>query len=791
MSSGVRVKQEPPDLLQIDTGDSDGQNCDHNQTGSTEAPTPQQPQWDLKTHFPWLEPGEGASLAICCLCKKTGQENALICDLKVETLVSHAWGADHQHAERICNTEMFESVKDEATGIDAMIRHGQILGAQRDLGNVIWNQGESSPSDKYRRKFCDHWFQMFPWLLFDRDIGMMYCQVCLDHSEDRHISFVKGNNSFKKHTLQAHEGCEVHQRAMKKAGIYFPPSTGIGGKYSRSYDSPELTDSPEIFENTVNDSTDLSVRERMEREKSITLQRIEEENECDKHLDQNDSMGDHDDPSGESYISPDKKRRRFCRHWLVQFPWLKYDRDKGLLFCKICIKHNPTGSSSFIKGNNNMRLTTIQSHAFCREHQLAERADAFNKAFSAAEQDGVSNKKLMTPKQHFMLQKFLKFFPWLLHNTELNVVVCDVCQRHGTNSLYIDCTSELEYDIVRTHAESTRHMKCEQLEVDTWSAMWDTASVENRDFSLEDGLSSFALPMVSNAYNHSEEESSSTPQLNDMKEEKDKNDNVKQSSAKISELTNLNTSDSLDEDDAEDIKETPQKGPSANVPILFKISETSSDISPHITNDVAFSSGELDTSNPWSAYSAALAGLPTASFPSANIHPALLAVDDPPRRKGKYKPKKSNILPAFGTFKIKWLAEFPWLTYDPISDIMKCIYCAKYNKCTTFARGVRIFSKSGLVHHTKIAKHRDSLRKEGLPIVEYPDPIPRQRRVPRSTSEEAMDIAGLNESMDNQTDLSLHGSDDHMTGDEVAEDTGVMQEDDEGNNSSHEHNGER
>ena len=97
-----------------------------------------------------------------------------------------------------------------------------------------------------------------------------------------------------------------------------------------------------------------------------------------------------------------------------------------------------------------------------------------------------------------------------------------------------------------------------------------------------------------------------------------------------------------------------------------------------------------------------------------------------------YVRKKPPLLPAFGVFQTKWLGEFPWLHYDTQLNIMKCRLCEKHKKSLGFARGVKIFSRSYIVGHMSMKKHKEAMLAEGFTVADYPREKKRRRRAEKS-----------------------------------------------------------
>ena len=109
----------------------------------------------------------------------------------------------------------------------------------------------------------------------------------------------------------------------------------------------------------------------------------EEENQSATPAEINKNLDDSSTPvtgnsqgQEEKKTSPDKAReRKFLKHWLTLFPWLIYEEEDNIMFCRLCLKHRPGNMGTFVKGSRTFRITSIQVHASCREHQLADRME--------------------------------------------------------------------------------------------------------------------------------------------------------------------------------------------------------------------------------------------------------------------------------------------------------------------------------------------------------------------------------------------------------------------------------
>ena len=680
------------------------------------------------------------------------------------------------------------NVKEEADEDDNDVESAESL----DITNTS-SEGDIS-YDKRRRRFCHHWFSLFPWLIYDQVTQKMFCRICLKFAGNTTTSFVAGSSSFKKCTLKAHDVCEIHRNALYCARKCDPELAQMGGFYAsqplfdmppvsvntslssgqdssmesstnsnetHSYSRELLSKLAESYLGSAFPGSDITGRFIMAQPKHSRLSLVgyHDNNGNQLHFTPvnkpskntttqpciSDSSKEEDCPQPISYTvdkthktceknkmeredvtedepaddgtsdAPSDEEDGFKSEWLDLFKWLIYDDINHLLYCKACILVHSGTDNDFANGCKEINISVITNHAVSASHidavegtmsqvMEAERLREEGETVEEDEEEDVEDvedesvtndvsespppvshtvesepvKKLTTikatPKERFLVKKYLQFFPWLLYNEHVNVLVCDVCQRHGTNSLYLEVSTELEYRQLRAHMETSRHRQAEEAEVSSWHMMWDQEA---------DGLVCGAV-----------EDMEAEPSMKDRWTNPDNIENHSGSTRYSDNLTStpINTSSSLS---------SPPAG--------------TSPISGALTPKCGFAGMTAEASfHLQQAMGEHIANLTPLDLPAQETYTDIVHGS----KKSSYVPKKNNIIPAFGKFKAIWLYEFPWLIYDQSKNIMKCMYCMKHGKKTTFSRGVRIFSRSCILYHSRTAKHVDAVRKEGIEVDE-------------------------------------------------------------------------
>ena len=132
--------------------------------------------------------------------------------------------------------------------------------------------------------------------------------------------------------------------------------------------------------------------------------------------------------------SSDSKPRHFQKQWLLLYPWLRYDKEKDLMFCNKCEETKKI--NSLTKGTNNFRTSTITRHLDTEDHKMAIAAPAAAESMKTAQKQAFSKKeegvlvalKVMywMCKEGLPLVKFRSLMDFLKHLQVPNIQHLDV-----------------------------------------------------------------------------------------------------------------------------------------------------------------------------------------------------------------------------------------------------------------------------------------------------------------------------------------------------------------------------
>lgn len=67
------------------------------------------------------------------------------------------------------------------------------------------------------------------------------------------------------------------------------------------------------------------------------------------------------------------KKDKFRSKWLVEFPWIRYDKAKNVMFCDLCCTHKK--DNPYVNGTQNFKKTNVKRHAHSSDHLKAQEAN--------------------------------------------------------------------------------------------------------------------------------------------------------------------------------------------------------------------------------------------------------------------------------------------------------------------------------------------------------------------------------------------------------------------------------
>lgn len=68
-----------------------------------------------------------------------------------------------------------------------------------------------------------------------------------------------------------------------------------------------------------------------------------------------------------------KREWKFQSMWVNTFNWLRYDKEKNLMYCYVCRTHDNDKTGSFVWGSANFRIEPIKAHQKSSTHELCQR----------------------------------------------------------------------------------------------------------------------------------------------------------------------------------------------------------------------------------------------------------------------------------------------------------------------------------------------------------------------------------------------------------------------------------
>ncbi len=79
---------------------------------------------------------------------------------------------------------------------------------------IIGEVGKKTEKPVFVKKFQQHWLQMYPWLRYDDEKNMMWCQTCRDANRNNSMSIGIGQN-FQTSTLARHVESQDHRFSLQ------------------------------------------------------------------------------------------------------------------------------------------------------------------------------------------------------------------------------------------------------------------------------------------------------------------------------------------------------------------------------------------------------------------------------------------------------------------------------------------------------------------------------------------------------------------------------------------------
>ena len=66
-------------------------------------------------------------------------------------------------------------------------------------------------------------------------------------------------------------------------------------------------------------------------------------------------------------------KSRFLEKWRIYYPWLRFDSNKGLMYCVWCEEYSSSGTkidNNMTRGTSNFKSSTLREHLLLKDHDL-------------------------------------------------------------------------------------------------------------------------------------------------------------------------------------------------------------------------------------------------------------------------------------------------------------------------------------------------------------------------------------------------------------------------------------
>ena len=97
----------------------------------------------------------------------------------------------------------------------------------------------------------------------------------------------------------------------------------------------------------------------------------------------------HPTPPKRSRVQP-LQERMFVPAWLSQYEWLRYDGQRNLMYCDLCVKYNR--NNVFTEGCQNFRRDNLNKHVLTGDHKTCSELEHGHASFKSGSLHSKPNK---------------------------------------------------------------------------------------------------------------------------------------------------------------------------------------------------------------------------------------------------------------------------------------------------------------------------------------------------------------------------------------------------------------